>query len=171
MKNLVSKELQKALCRILFGDEKDEHLELVVPLQGNFLNPQQVLDKKYSAYFTYYASNTTKKTLNHADENVHTACVLRTLELSCVGLDAERMMLNTLFWDDRRDVQSILQEYGTILLNTPRNILARPYYQEGQNTILQYSTTFQLSSSIQLVTKREYWEGPLELQGSLTIEP
>lgn len=171
MKNLLCSDLREALCRILFGDTEPEHMELVVPLQGNFLNPQQALEKKVSAYFTFYASNTTKRTLNNTNENVHTACVLRTLELSCVGKDAEQMMLNTLFWDDRRDVRNILNEYGTVLLDTPRNILARPYYQEGLNTILQYSTTFQLSSSIQLITKREYWEGPLELQGNLTVEP
>ena len=170
MKNLLSEDLQEALCRILFGDATPEHKALVVPLQGNFLNPQQILDKKCSAYFTYYISNTVKKTLNHDNENVHTACVLRYLELACIGKDAERMMLNTLFWEERSDVREILREYGTILMDTPRNILARPYFQEGFNTILQYSTTFSLSSSIQLISKREYWEGPIELQGSLTID-
>ena len=170
MKNLLSDSLQEALCRILFGDTTPEHKTLVVPLQGNFLNPQQVLEKKCSAYFTYYVSNTTKRTLNNTNENVHTACVTRTLELTCVGKDAEQMMLNTLFWDDRRDVRDIFNEYGTILMDTPRNVLARPYYQEGFNTILQYSTTFSLSSSIQLITKKEYWEGELELKGSLIVE-
>lgn len=170
MKNLLSENLRTALCRILFGDDLPEHLALVVPLQGNFLNPQQVLDKKCSAYFTYYISNTEKKLRNNQDGNVHTACVVRDLQLSCIGRDAELMMLNTLFWEERNDVQEIFREYGTILMDTPRNILARPYYQEGYNTILEYSTTMRLSSSVQLITKAERWEGDLELRGNLIIE-
>lgn len=172
MTNLLSEPLQKALCRILFGDELPEHLKLVVPLQGNFLNPQQLTaDKMPSAYFTYYTPNTTKKLLNHQNDEVITACVVRDVELSCIGKDAEELMLNTLFWDERLDVADIFSEYGSVLMNTPRNIFARPFYQHGENTILQYSTVFKLSTSIELRRKPQYWEGDgLILSGGLIVE-
>ena len=172
MKNLLSEDLRNALCRILFGDEKSEHLDLVVPLQGNFMSPQQILEKKPTAYFTYYISNTTKELLNNDNnEGTHTACVARLLELSCIGKDAERLMLDTLFWDERTDIRDIFNEYGTILMETPRTILARPYYQNGLNTILAYSTTFKLSSSIELQSKTEHWDpDSLVLSGGLTVE-
>lgn len=170
MTNLLSESLREVLCKILFGVVDETHLSLVVPLQGNFENPQQI--NKISAYFTYYVSNTTKKLINTEYENDHIANVVRTVELSCVGKDAELLMLNTLFWDERVDVRALLNEYGTVLMDTPRTILARPLVQQGMNTILSYTTTIKLSSQIRLSSDWQSWGQPedLVLLGGLVVQ-
>ncbi len=170
--NLTQKNLQEVLSTIFFGDTKPEHLKLIVPLQGNFLNPQQLdADKMPSAYFTYYISCTTKKTLNQNFDNQHEACVVRDLELSCIGADAERLMLNTLFWDERIDVKDLFAKYNTVLMETPRQVFARPFHQHGENTILEYSTSMRLSCTLIYTVEPEYWDKEgLELRGNLIIQ-
>lgn len=170
--NLTQENLQHVLSKIFFGDELPEHLALIVPLQGNFLNPQQLTaDKMPSAYFTYYMSCTEKKTLNQSFDNAHEACVLRDLQLSCIGRDAEMLMMNTLFWDERTDVRELFAKYNAILLESPRQVFARPFHQHGENTILEYSTSMKLSCTLTLTVEPEYWDKEgLELRGNLIIQ-
>lgn len=146
MNALTLKSIQPMLTEILFGDTTDEHMQNVVPQQGNLRNPSQLVNA--SAYFTYYISMQRRALLNRNWGLEHVATLLYTLNLRCIGINAETYMQSTLFWDDRTDVRKILASYDSQLLNTPREIIAVPYFQDGVNNQLSYNTEIKLVSLI-----------------------
>lgn len=165
---LTNATLQSLLSRILFGTDTPKHLALVVPRQGNLLNPQQAV--KCSAYFMYYIRAARKELLNTTATPTHTAHLLTEVDLQCVGVNSEEFMLSTMFWDERSDVRKIFEEQNCILLESPRAVYSTPYFQDGANTILSHECSFKLSQTLVYAEPEELWHG-LTLQGSLTVIP
>lgn len=160
--------LQPILSKILFGSDEQQFLDLVVPKQGNLLNPQQAV--QCSAYFMYYIKAHKKELLNTTEQGVHVAHIVSDIVLQCVGKQSEEFMLATMFWDERSDVRKSLEEQNCTLLETPRAIYSVPYFQDGANTILSHEVTFRLSQTLVYTEPKELWQG-LELKGSLKIIP
>jgi hypothetical protein len=166
-----AEKMRDFLAKVLFGKTWERNKRYVVHKQGNLANAQQMYNS--DAFFTYYTSLYEKKTLNPTTEGgIHTANVLFTLHLQCIGKHAEDYMLQTLFWDERSDVRDLLSELDCVLLETPRTIVSAPYFQDGVNTILAYETVFKISCALTLdisdtLTK---WDG-VELKGSLIVNP
>lgn len=166
---LNAEEMQELLSRALFGDAWEENKKFVVHRQGNLANAQQMYNS--DAFFTYYTSQYIKETINPtATGKVHTANVVATLHLQCIGKNAEKHMLTTLFWDERTDLEKWLAELDCTLLETPRTIVSAPYFQDGANTILSYETVFKISCA--LTISEELPPMPeLILTGGLQYEP
>lgn len=161
--------LQEFLAKAFFGKEWAKNKRYVVHRQGNLANAQQRYNS--SAWFTYYVSNYTKKTINptlNQTENTHTCNVVFNLNLQCIGKDAERFMLTTLFWDEREDIRSMLDRINCVLLDTPRSVVSAPYFQDGANTILSYETVFKISCAL-TITEELPLMPFLELRGGLKI--
>lgn len=133
---------QPMLCRCLFGKDDETTRALVVPRQGNLLNPSQATE--IDAWFSYYCPAMTRTMANRQFGPTHVATVQATLELQCVGRNAEAMIQNTLFWEDRVDIVNILAEYGVQLKHSARQVISYPYFQDGLNTVLAYQTKFDL---------------------------
>lgn len=159
------KNFQYVLSECLFGDTSDEHLSLVVPRQGNLLNPMQAMN--CSAYFTYYNS-LARRIIPNRDygANVNTLVEV-SLELQCVGIDAEAFMLSTLFWDSRTDVQDAFARVHSQLKNTDREIRSNVYFQDGANTVLSYDTTLTIISALHLDIHEDRELRQLVTQGSV----
>lgn len=166
---LNAEKMQELLSRALFGDAWEENKKFIVHKQGNLANAQQMYNS--DAFFTYYTSLYEKKTINPtATGSIHTANVIATPHLQCIGKHAEEYMLSTLFWDERTDLEKWLADLDCVLLETPRMIVSAPYFQDGANTILSYETVFKLSCALtiseELPTMPE-----LILTGGLQYEP
>ena len=166
---LNAEKMQELLSRALFGNAWEENKKFIVHKQGNLANAQQIYNS--DAFFTYYISMYEKKTINPtATGGIHTANVITTPHLQCIGKHAEEYMLSTLFWDERTDLEKWLAELDCVLLETPRMIVSAPYFQDGANTILSYETVFKLSCALtiseELPTMPE-----LILTGGLQYEP
>lgn len=144
---VTNEDLRPVLAQILFGKDYEKHLALVVPKQGNFLDPRTVQDT--DSFFTYYISSVEKQTLNPtAMYAQHTSNVLLTVRLQGVGIGAERLMLTTLFWDERDDVRKLFETVNCVLLDSKRTIISAPYFQEGVNTLLAFETVLKLSCAL-----------------------
>lgn len=139
---------QPMLCRCLFGKDDETTRALVVPRQGNLLNPSQATE--IDAWFAYYCPTMTRVLANRQFGLQHVATMLAELELQCVGRNAEAMMQSTLFWEDRVDIVNIMAEYGVQLKHSARQILSYPYFQDGLNTALAYQTNLTLICHIVL---------------------
>jgi hypothetical protein len=164
-------KLQEFLAKALFGATWEQNKKFVVHRQGNLANAQQRYNS--SAWFTYYTSMYEKKTVNPTTtDGIHTANVLFTLHLQCIGRRAEEFMLHTLFWDERTDIKQLLAELDCVLLETPRTIISTPYFQDGANTILAYETVFKISCALTLDVREtsSVWK-EVELKGTLIVSP
>lgn len=164
--NIEANGVRVFLAKALFGESWEENLGLVVHRQGNLPNPQQI--EKASAFFTYCVRTYTKKTVNSDFGDTHTADLIVTLDLQGIGVNAETMMLTTFFWDQRSDVRTELAKLNCVLIESPREIVATPYFQDGANTTLAYETVFKLSCTLTLKEELEPMPS-LELFGSLQI--
>lgn len=147
--NISLENLQLMLCEALYGDTTDEHLAIVVPRQGNLLNPQQMM--QCSAYFTFFISEAHKIMPNRAFGTDLVASVDCKVELQAIGLHADKYMLTTLFWDERADIHKLFGKYHTQLRQTDRRIVSTPYFQDGANSCLSYNTTLNVISAVTLV--------------------
>lgn len=143
-----AENIQEFLARALFGEKSwEDNKKFIVHRQGNLANAQQMYNS--DAFFTYYTSLFEKKTINPtAVGSTHTVNVVFTLHLQCIGKRAEEYMLTTLFWDERTDIQTWLEQLDCVLLETPRTIISAPYFQDGANTILSYETVFKISCAL-----------------------
>ena len=151
---LTPEQIQTVLAKLLFGSKWEENEKFVVHKQGNLANAQQMYNS--DAFFTFYTSLFEKKTINPtAIAATHTANVVFTLHLQCIGKHAEEHMLTTLFWDEREDVRTYLESLDCVLLETPRMIVSAPYFQDGANTILSYETVFKISCALTISDKLE----------------
>ena len=164
---MTNKDVQKILAKILFGSDDRKYLQLVVPKQGNLRNPQQLTN--CAAYFMFYIKSYRKELLNEDKSPYHYANVLVDIELQCVGMKSEEFMLSTLFWDERTDVREYLETQSCVLLESPRTITCMPYFQDGANTVLVYTTTLRLAETIYEKETLEVLKECL-LEGGLIIE-
>lgn len=165
---LNAEKMQEFLARALFGEAWKENAKFIVHRQGNLINAQQMYNS--DAFFTYYTSLFEKKLINPTPtRNTHTADIVFSLHLQCIGKNAEKHMLTTLFWDERTDIETWLAELDCTLLETPRTIISTPYFQDGANTILSYETVFKISCAL-TITDEVTPMPNLILEGGLKYE-
>ena len=165
---MTNKDVQHLLAKIFFGSDDKKYLQLVVPKQGNLKNPQQLTN--CSAYFMFYIKSYTKKLTNPTTGNTeHYANLLVDIELQCVGSKSEEFMLSTMFWDERSDVRKCFDAQSCVLLESPRTITCMPYFQDGANTVLVYTTTLRLAETISCEETLELLK-ECTLEGNLIIE-
>lgn len=147
MNDLAVPDFKQLLAKCLFGGEWESSLDKIVPYGQSQLDPQQL---GASCVITYVARNMRRVLHNRTFNYRHLATVRVDLELTAVGIDADIMMQQTLFWDDRSDVRELMAEYNSQLLNTDRIIHAVDWYQDGLNTTMGYTTTLKLVSVLTL---------------------
>lgn len=164
------------IAKCLFGNNWESMKQFVIPRKGNFVNPQQITDT--NTYAIYYIEKKQKRLVNSSDteykeENAvttHYATIKSTVRIQFIGKHAEEWADSLLFWDERKDVQDILQDYDSQLLLGERDIVTVPFQQDGYNGEMSYLASFSILTGITKEEIIEYLTDLIYFEGSLKVE-
>lgn len=143
---------KRMLAKCLFGDTSDESMAQILQKGYSEIDPQSA---EQSAIFVFHIRNMQKRILNRTFDTSHYSLVTVDLELTAIGIDAEALIQQTLFWDERTDVAAAFAENNSQLMNTARTITAWEWFQDGLNTTMAYTTTLKLVSVISLEEEQD----------------
>jgi hypothetical protein len=129
----------------------------IIPLQGNWNAPTRDVDDSKGDYVGYIIT-TVMPNIMAVDSGPTLFKSVRVItRLSFLGPNAYDNACNTLMWDDRQDVKSILEQYQAQLAYMQR--VVRPYSinQDGMNTEIAWITELTVLSFIEVSTNRSPW--------------
>lgn len=179
MCNLDHASLQHILAKIFFGDYDAKEISLIVPKQGNWLNPQSQ-DTKVSTWIGYLIrenpTTLSPRSYSYVDEDgagcsetvvTHVA----TIDLQFVGVNAEQWAQSVCLWDSRDDVAEAFLPVSGQLMNRKRNVVAVPYWQDGGNTILSFNVTiYVVWANVKTIAATKWNLSDLNTDGVVTTE-
>lgn len=149
--NLDHNTFRHILCKIFFGSYEDEHLNVIIPKQGNWLNPQSI--GKTATWIGYLIrdnySLVAPRTYSYVNEegvpcveDVVTMCAI--IDLQFLGVNAEQFAQSVLHWDSRPDVKDALRPVVGDVKCRRRRVVAVPYWQDGGNNISSFNVTVEI---------------------------
>lgn len=168
--NINMTNLRDILSKIFFGDEWEAKKKYVVPLQGNWYNPSQVLKLDNWIGYVIDTCKTNVSVVNRGDDGKRYYRNAQTsVHLAFIGKDAEVLAQSILFWPAREDIKKLFDDkYKGVLNNKEFVIFTSLYQQEGQNSTLCWNTDFSLQHNIRLDS-----ESPIlrkaDISGNITI--
>jgi hypothetical protein len=130
-------------------------LARVVPLQGNWWNPQDGNLAENWIGFKLESANPRIKPFYREDEDgaVSSAHCEVPVRLQIVGKQAEVMAQSIINWPNRMDVLDALEALGAQpILEGFGKYTVTDFFQEGGNTVWAYNVTFRLIEEIQAET-------------------
>lgn len=145
----------------------------IVPLQGNWWNPQD--EKRVENWIGFRRGPSTPKLKPMFYEDEDDGCVSTTycevpVRLQIVGAQAEAMAQSIAHWPNRLDVMAALEDLGVqpILEGFGRYDVS-DFFQDGGNSVWAYNVTFRLLEENQVVTEQTLIE-TADLGGALNGE-
>lgn len=179
MCNLDHASLQHILAKIFFGDYDSDKLNLIVPKQGNWLNPQSA-DTKAATWIGYLIRENptvlaprsfSYTNSDGAAETEHVVTHVATIDLQFVGVNAEQWAQSVCLWDSRDDVADAFLPVSGQLMQRKRNVVAVPYWQDGGNTIFSFNVTIQVVwANVKTITATKWDLSDLNTDGVVTTE-
>lgn len=136
--------LRTFLAAVMKVDEK-----YVVPRQGNWFNPQDMLPtaerpKTWCAY--RIESNVPLTKPRYVDEDLDSDRVsavvvnkIARVSLQFVGSDAERAASAVAFWSNREDVATLLEDFDGRLFLDQDGVRTSDFFQDGVNNVLAFN--------------------------------
>lgn len=166
--NLNMSNLRDTLCDILFGD--DTMKKYIVPLQGNWYNPNQ--KDNAGTWIGYVIDNIkTSESIvpDSEDGNRYLRDCQTEIHLAFIGNEAEELAQSVLFWNSRADVASLLDKrYKGVMNNKELLLYSALYEQEGLSNTLCWCVDITLRHNL-LLTATSPILKYADLTGSLVI--
>jgi hypothetical protein len=147
-KQLTTTALRRTLARAFFGHETADYLRYILPLTGNWTVPTLQPGEPVSTWLGYQIVRIVPVASVIARGDVLLKACKAYIRLWAVGAQAEEFITSTLFWDDRRDVGALFEEYLGKLIAGGREVLSLVYEQEGLNNELCWMTDIILATYI-----------------------
>jgi len=128
--------------------------ERIVPLQGNWWNPQD-LAENWIGFKLEAVKPKLKAFKREGDEIVSAHCEVRG-RLQFVGAQAEAMAQEFILWPERADVLAALEALGVqTIAEGFGQYTTTDFFQDGGNTVWAYNSTFRMIEEIQVATGQE----------------
>jgi hypothetical protein len=144
---------------LLPGVDELEANKYIVPKQGNWFNPQDLLagSSKPGTWCAYLLKNCSPRSIPYTFgvDGVQYSNVLYTgdLELQFVGDKSEILAHSVAHWLNRMDVIDYLEElYAQLMADGLGSIIVSNFYQDGDNAVLAYNVTIGLQWAENLET-------------------
>jgi hypothetical protein len=130
--------------------------ERIVPLQGNWWNPQD--EKRVENWIGFRRGPSKPKIKPFFCEDEDDGCISLSYcevpaRLQIVGAQAEAMAQSIAHWPNRLDVMDALEELGVQpILEGFGEYVVSDFFQDGGNTVWAYNVTFRLLEELQAET-------------------
>jgi hypothetical protein len=126
----------------------------IVPLQGNWWNPQD--EKRVENWIGFRRGTATPKIkpfFREEDPSVSECYCEVPVRLQIVGAQAEEMAQSVMHWPNRNDVLDALEDLGVQpILEGFGKYEVSDFFQDGGNTVLAYNVGFRLLEELQVET-------------------
>ena len=166
---LTQTKLRSILAQILSLNES-----AVIPMQGNFFNPQES-NSSSSTWCGFWTKHTSSKAVQYFTQihNVDNPPVSSVQKVSTVGLqfigrDAEFAAEMTAHWPYRQDVIELFGEIGCVMFMNSGDIVTSQIDQPGGNSTLAYNVEIKLQwvSEVQTIQTKV---DSIEVSGDIVV--
>jgi hypothetical protein len=140
--------------------------EFIVPKQGNWFNPQDILvdGKKPDTWIAFKVRQGKPITLpmtqpmdETGDKWASVTWFKGQAEVQFLGVHGEAYAQNVPHWVHRDDVKAAFRDIGAELMASETGYKSDSYYQDGLNTVLAYRVTLNILHSNVVELNKERW--------------
>jgi hypothetical protein len=174
-------ELDQTNLRIILKNIFQVDEKYIIPLQGNWFNPQNILSKneKPSTWIAFrIRSNkpTTEPfsslelvTINEqvVKQNWVNQYKIAIIDLQFVGSKAEKLANGISLWIKRTDVKEQFETVKGKLMSDELSVIPKDFFQEGLNSIISYNVQIKIYWLYEILTTQEVVEEIEEITGEI----